>query len=159
MNQSSFEIRKVEPSEAPVLTQLAHLAKAYWGYSPEFMAACDETLSFNADDLNNERYAFRVGTENGTIRSFYTLDKESEADGSIEMSALFVEPTALGRGFGRRLFEHSVELARKFGAKNMMIHSDPYAEEFYIKMGAVNVGTIASDSIENRELPLLQFNL
>lgn len=159
MNKPVFEIRKAEPSEAPVLSQLAHLAKAFWGYSSEFMAAFDEELSYNVDDLNNDRYTFRVGTEDGNIRGFYALDLDTGSDDSVEMIALFVEPTALGRGMGRRLFEHSVQRARKSGAKIMMIHSDPYAEKFYLKMNAKNVGTVPSGSIEGRELPLMEYAL
>lgn len=159
MHESVFEIRKAEPSEAPSLSQLAHLAKAFWGYSSEFMEAFDEELSYNVDDLNNERYAFRVGTEDGNIRGFYALDLEAGSDNLVEMIALFVEPTALGRGMGRRLFEHSVERARESGARTMMIHSDPYAEKFYLKMNAKTVGSIPSGSIEGRELPLMEYQL
>ena len=159
MSQVDFEIREVETSEAQKLTQLAHLAKAYWGYSPMFMQAFDNELTISAEDLNNDRYLFQVGTCDGTICSFYTLDKESDEDGSIEMSALFVEPTAIGKGLGKRLFEHAVQLAKKLGASSMMIHSDPYAEKFYIKMGAVKVKDIPSRSLENRDIPLLKFDL
>ncbi len=159
MNQLEFEVREVDPSEAPQLTQLAHLAKAYWGYSPGFMEAFDDELTISADDLNNDRYVFRVGTCNGKICSFYTLDKESETDGSIEMSALFVEPTAIGKGLGQRLFEHSVQEAKNLGASIMMIHSDPYAEKFYTKMGAEKVQDVPSRSVDDRTIPLLKYEL
>lgn len=159
MSESDFEVREVNPSEAGQLSQLAHLAKAYWGYPPDFMEAFDEELTFEAADLENERYVFRVGTRNGRICSFYALDRESEPDGSIEMNALFVEPTEIGKGLGKRLFEHAVEEARRLGADSMMIHSDPYAEKFYLKMGAVKVGDIPSRSLEGREIPLLKYEL
>lgn len=157
MGDNKFKIRKVESSESPQLTQLAHLAKAYWGYSPEFMLAFDEELTFNTEDLDDEHAMFRVGTFDGRICSFYALRFEGE--NQLEMTALFVEPTMLGKGLGSRLFEHAVKKARKRGAKKMMIHSDPYAEKFYIKMGAVNVGNVPSRSVEDREIPLLEYIL
>jgi GNAT superfamily N-acetyltransferase len=157
MNQSEFEVREVEPSEARQLTQLAHLAKAYWGYSPQFMAAFDDELTIKPDDLKNERFLFRVGTCNGKICSFYALDRESEPKNTVEMTALFVEPTAIGKGYGKHLFEHSVELAKSLGVSSMMIHSDPYAEKFYTKMGAMKLKDIASRSVEGREIPLLEY--
>lgn len=159
MSQVDFEIRKVDASEAQKLTQLAHLAKAYWGYSPKFMDAFDDELTIKAEDLDNDRYLFRVGTCDGSICSFYALDLESEADDSIEMSALFVEPTAIGKGLGQRLFEHAVQKARALGASHMMIHSDPYAEKFYTKMGATKIKDIPSRSVEGRDIPLLKFDL
>jgi GNAT superfamily N-acetyltransferase len=158
MSQVDFVVREVDPAEAQQLTQLAHLAKAYWGYSPKFMDAFDDELTFKADDLKNDRYLFRVGTCDGTICSFYALDRESESDDSIEMTALFVEPTAIGKGLGKRLFEHAVEEAKNLGAANMMIHSDPYAEKFYTKMGAVKIKDIPSRSMEGRQIPLLKFD-
>lgn len=157
MGDNSFKIRRVESSESSQLTQLAHLAKAYWGYSPEFMLAFDAELTFQAADLDDEHAIFRVGTFDGRICSFYAL--RLEADNQLEMTALFVEPTMLGKGLGRRLFEHAVKKARKRGAKNILIHSDPYAEKFYLKMGAVNIGNVASRSVEDREIPLLEYTL
>ena len=159
MSQVDFEVREVDPSEAQQLTQLAHLAKAYWGYSPKFMEAFDDELTINADDLINDRYLFRVGTCDGRICSFYALDMESEPDDSVEMNALFVEPTAIGKGLGQRLFEHAAQKARALGASHMMIHSDPYAEKFYTKMGATKVKDVPSRSVEGRDIPLLQFDL
>lgn len=159
MSQVDFEVREVDASEAQQLTQLAHLAKAYWGYSPRFMEAFDDELTIKDEDLGNDRYLFRVGTCDGKICGFYTLDRESEADGSIEMSALFVEPTAIGKGLGKRLFDHAVQQAKSQGASSMMIHSDPYAEKFYTKMGAMKVRDIPSRSVEDRDIPLLKYEL
>ena len=157
MDDDKFEIRRVEPSESSQLSQLAHLAKAYWGYSPEFMLAFDEELTFNEDDLSDEKSLFRVGTFEGKICAFYALRFDLGTE--VEMTALFVAPTMLGRGMGRRLFEHAVEQARQRGAHKMMIHSDPYAEKFYIKMGAVKIGDVPSRSVEDREIPLLEYVL
>lgn len=157
MDDSKFKIRKVDSSESPQLTQLAHLAKAYWGYSPEFMLAFDAELTFNSEDLDDEYAMFRVGTFDQRICSFYAL--RFEADNQVEMTALFVEPTMVGKGLGRHLFEHAVKKARKRGAKKMVIHSDPYAEKFYTKMGAINIGNVTSRSVEGREIPLLEYAL
>lgn len=157
MDNDKFEIRRVEASESSQLTQLAHLAKSYWGYSPEFMLAFDEELTFHEEDLSDEKTLFRVGTFEGEICAFYAL--RFDLGNEVEMTALFVAPTMLGRGMGRRLFEHAVEQARQRGAHKMMIHSDPYAEKFYIKMGAVKIGDVPSRSVEDREIPLLEYVL
>lgn len=159
MSQIEFVVREVNPSEAGQLTQLAHLAKAYWGYPPEFMDAFDEELTIRAEDLENARFLFRVGTCDGRVCSFYTLDTEAGKEDSIEMTALFVEPTEIGKGLGKLLFEHAVEEARGLGAKTMVIRSDPYAEKFYLKMGAIKIDDIPSRSLEERDIPLLQYTL
>ncbi|MEE9447301.1 MAG: GNAT family N-acetyltransferase [Arenicellales bacterium] len=157
--ETVIEVRPVLPSEAPLLSQVAHIAKAYWGYSPEFMQAFDAELTFSEADLSDEHNLFRVCTRDGNIRGFYALDLVSDSEDHVEMTALFVEPMALGSGLGSRLFADAVEEARKAGAKEMMIHSDPYAEKFYLKMGAENMGAVASRTVSEREIPLLRFVL
>lgn len=42
----------------------------------------------------------------------------------------------------------------------MKIEADPNAEDFYQRMGAIRVGTIASEVCgQRRELPLLEYRL
>ena len=41
----------------------------------------------------------------------------------------------------------------------MSIQSDPYAEGFYLAMGAVRVGELESTVTPGRMLPLLRFDL
>ena len=66
-----------------------------------------------------------------------------------------MEPDAIGRGHGRRLWCHAVALARALGAWRMRIESDPFAEPFYRAMGAERIGEAASDAIPGRLIPLL----
>lgn len=39
------------------------------------------------------------------------------------------------------------------------IHSDPHAEAFYVKMGAVRIGEIESTVFPDRKLPLMELIL
>lgn len=71
------------------------------------------------------------------------------------LEALFVDPSMIGTGVGRRLFLWSVEAARALGAARMEIASDPGAAAFYRAMGAVDAGEVASGSIPGRKLPRL----
>jgi GNAT superfamily N-acetyltransferase len=72
---------------------------------------------------------------------------------------LFVEPAAMNRGYGKRLWEHAVELAARRGFQKISIESDPYAEAFYQAMGAERVGEVTSSIKPDRKLPLLKFRL
>jgi GNAT superfamily N-acetyltransferase len=58
----------------------------------------------------------------------------------IELSRLMVEPAAIGTGRGRQLWQHAVATARRLGATVLTVDSDPNAEGFYLRMGAVTVG-------------------
>jgi len=67
---------------------------------------------------------------------------------------LWLYPRLIGRGIGRRLFEHALLTARELGFESLLIESDPNAEGFYLAMGAMRVGERRSPS--GRTLPLLR---
>jgi GNAT superfamily N-acetyltransferase len=98
----------------------------------------------------------------GRIAGFYSLREASaldDAGSEVELNHLYIEPLAIGEGFGKRLWQHACETARRLGFERMAIPADPFAESFYLRMGAVRVGEIASGSIPGRMLPLLHFSL
>ena len=48
-------------------------------------------------------------------------------------------------------------LAADEGGAGLLIPSDPFADAFYRRMGAVRIGDAPSDAIPGRRLPLLEF--
>jgi GNAT superfamily N-acetyltransferase len=60
----------------------------------------------------------------------------SLAAGEIDLHWLFIEPSVIGQGYGRCLWDHAVGRARQLGYERMVIQSDAYAEGFYLHMGA-----------------------
>lgn len=68
---------------------------------------------------------------------------------------MFVEPSAIGQGVGRLLFEHNLARGRELGFTRFRIDADPNAESFYRKMGAVRVGNAPSGSVPGGTPPQL----
>jgi GNAT superfamily N-acetyltransferase len=62
-------------------------------------------------------------------------------DGDTELDALFVEPSIQRRGIGRRLIEHSAEVARARGSKALHVVGNAHAKPFYLACGFDIVGT------------------
>ncbi|GGY24166.1 N-acetyltransferase [Streptomyces anulatus] len=149
-----MRIRAGEAVEAAALTELALRSKGHWEYDAEFLAACREELTVRPADVAARRTA--VAEEDGRILGFTTLDGEPPR-GALGM--MFVEPDAIGRGVGRRLFAHTMDEARRLGFTRLTIDADPNAEPFYRAMGAVRIGATPSGSIPGRELPLLEVAL
>jgi GNAT superfamily N-acetyltransferase len=87
---------------------------------------------------------------------FYSLDGDSP-DG--ELGNLWLDPAPIGTGLGRALWQHAIDTARVAGFTSLRIEAEPYAEGFYLAMGAVRIGTTPSGSIPGRMLPLLRFDL
>jgi GNAT superfamily N-acetyltransferase len=148
-------LRDARAGEAALLSALALRAKAVWGYSPEFMQACRDELTYAAADL--ARGGFVVAEEDCRVVGFYAL--APAVDGAAELEALFVEPGRIGHGAGRALIEHAKASAARLGACRMVIQGDPHAARFYAAAGGVRKGTRPSGSIAGRALPLFVIEL
>lgn len=136
------------------MTELALRSKGHWGYDAEFLRDCRVDLTVTPQFINSS--PVYVLEEEGRVAGFYSLSGEGA---EVELMHLFVEPWAIGRGFGRLLFRHAVEEARSLGFERMMIGSDPFALQFYEAMGARRVGEVASIVRPGRMLPLLHYSL
>ncbi|MER5357317.1 GNAT family N-acetyltransferase [Streptomyces sp. NPDC002785] len=144
----SVLIRPARVTEAEILSDLALRSKAHWGYDAEFLEACRDELTVDANEVARRRAT--VADKDGHILGFTTLEEEPPT-GVLGM--MFVEPRAIGQGIGRLLFEHTLAAARELGFAQFTIDADPNAEPFYRAMGAVRVGNVPSGSITGRVLP------
>lgn len=152
----SIALRKVDPSEAELISTLAIRSKAHWGYDDAFMASCKDELSHTAVQISAANAVYYLAEEHDEIVGFYKLE-DIEKD-VVVLDALFVDPSRIGAGVGRALLAHALNTAKQFGARCVEAQSDPNAEAFYCAMGAVVVGRTESESIPGRFLPTIQFN-
>jgi GNAT superfamily N-acetyltransferase len=152
---SGERIRRALPEEAEALSALAFRSKAHWGYSDAFMRACRGELTISPDDI--ETHPTFVAEARGEAIGFYTLERVS--DDEVELGYLFVEPSAIGRGHGRRLLEHAKQQAVGLGFRSLVIQGDPNAERFYRMAGGEQTGSRESASLPGRELPMFRIDL
>src|SRR3546814_1487804 len=85
----------------------------------------------------------RISDWSSDVCSSDLLDAGDRRD-EAEISLLFVEPAAIGRGIGRALWEHAVAKARREGLRRLKVLSDPFALGFYRAVGATLSGKIRS---------------
>jgi GrpB-like predicted nucleotidyltransferase (UPF0157 family)/GNAT superfamily N-acetyltransferase len=136
------------------LSDLALRSKARWGYDAAFLAACRAELTVEPGDVHRLRVT--VAEESPEVVGFYALGGGAPEG---ELSFFFVEPARIGTGVGRMLWEDCVAMATRIGLSRIRIESDPFAEGFYTAMGAARVGDVQSQSIPDRRLPLLSFDM
>jgi GNAT superfamily N-acetyltransferase len=150
------DIRDAHPSDAPALTQLAHRAKASWGYPPEWLARWTADLTMTPEYLTAHR-AF-VAVHEGRPAGVCVLDATAE-EATIEH--LWVAPEVQGRGIGRALVEQALAQARALGVRHVDVESDPFAEPFYLALGARRIGSVPAPmpGDPGRVLPLLEFRV
>ena len=149
-----IRVRGASPTECAALSALALRSKGHWGYDADFLDACRAELTVDAGDLDRGRFA--IAEDHGELLGFYGLDG-APPDG--ELSFFFVEPDKIGAGIGEALWQHCLVTAGGSGFERIRIESDPFAEGFYVAMGATRVGDAPSGSIPNRRLPVLIFTL
>jgi N-acetylglutamate synthase-like GNAT family acetyltransferase len=147
-------IRRARAKEAAALTALAFRSKAFWGYDKAFLEASGPDLTVE-DELVRSGRVF-VAERDRTIAGFASLGGEPPR---LELVQLFVEPDFIGSGVGRGLVDHAVAEARRLGAVELVVESDPNAEGFYGAMGGERVGTVPSIVDPERQLPLLRLKL
>lgn len=150
-------IIKASENEAEILSQLAFNSKSHWGYDSEFMDNCKSELTYSTEDILDSQNHFYKIIFNNNIAGFYRLLEISANE--IELEALFISPEFIGQSFGKKLFDHAVGLSKSLGYDSIKIQSDPYAEEFYLKMGAIKIGEEPSGSIPGRVLPLMKYEI
>ena len=153
-------IRRARPDEAVQLTALSLRSKAYWGYDAVFMAACVPSLTVTSQRLAAPgEHVFVAEDVGGTIVGYAALRPDAPDGRDAELTDLFVEPDVIGQGYGKRLWQHTIGVARSLGVQRVRIEADPFAEPFYLHLGAERVGEAPSGAIPGRLIPLLRFTL
>lgn len=137
------------------ISSLAIESKASWGYSPEEMEIFEEELTLTQSYLDNMADA-QVAIRNNQVVGYYTV-RLHELD-APELDHLFVSASRLHQGIGSKLLASSLQFAEHSGAETLMVVSDPNAEGFYKRHGAIKKGNHAS-SIAGRTIPILEFAL
>lgn len=145
----TLSIRPARAADADALTALALASKRYWGYPEHFIELWRDALTVDAAAIGAGRVHLAV--DGAGLAGFYALGDDR---GRCELDALFVAPARIGRGVGRQLFRHACERARRAGARELIIASDPNAEAFYRKQGAVRIGDTPSLP-RGRRLPVM----
>ena len=147
-------IRRARPDEADALTALAGRSKAHWGYDADFLDRVSDAMRLHADEIGRHE-VWVLESSSGTPIGYHRVIPGEPA----ELEDLWVEPSAIGSGAGRRLLAHALEVARTEGASAIEIDADPHAVGFYERMGAIRIGETPSTLIPGRVLPRMRIGL
>jgi GNAT superfamily N-acetyltransferase len=151
----NLQIRRVDPNEADVLSQIAFAAKAHWGYPERWLEIWAPQLTFTPPYFEeNESWVAVDGTRQV---GFYSLH---DKNGIAWLEDLWVLPEYIGKGIGRQLFLHASGLARERSFKTLQLEADPNAVGFYEKMGMSKIGERHSEvDGQPRVLPIMEMVL
>lgn len=145
-------IRRATPADCPGLTALMQASQAYRGRYARILEGYAITVAQVARDQ-----VFLDEACDGLL-GFYSLIR-TDCPGMLELDLMFTADTAQGRGVGRRLFAHMTHAARARGARTVRIVAHPPAEGFYLRMGALRIGTHPPSGRVSWERPLLALDV
>jgi N-acetylglutamate synthase-like GNAT family acetyltransferase len=150
------QIRRARLEEAQLLTELTMRSKAYWQYDASFLADARQELEFQPNKFLPDFHVY-VLEEDGQMLGFYSLIPTGHE--AIELHDLFVEPSCIGKGYGKQLWDHSVNLVRELGFRTLVLTADPNAEPFYARQGAIRTGERESSVRSDRKLPIMEYRI
>ena len=151
-----YEVRAVDAADAAALSALARRAKAHWGYPPEWIDAWTAELTLTPDYLRTHDgfVAISAGAPVGVCMI--------EVNGAeAELAHVWIAPDHHGRGVGRQLVDRALALARTRSVERVRVLSDPFAEPFYLRLGATRTGAEPAPmpGSPGRVLPVVEFTL
>ena len=148
------DIRRARPEEAGAIRELIARSMAHWPHPPEYLDQAVELMSLSGDDLKRDEAW--VAEREGALIGFYRISREGDI---AEIEELHLEPPVVGKGLGRRLFEHASGRARAIGATALEWSTDGYALGFYRAMGGRTIGTSPSGIAGDPPLTRMRLDL
>ena len=127
MGSAVVTVRAARAADEERLRELTFESKAHWGYDRDLVRSWADGLSFPGDC---ERW---VAEADGELLAWAGLTPP--ADGIAVLDHLWVDPAAMGRGLGSRLFRLTADRARELGAERLEWSAEPNAVGFYEKLG------------------------
>lgn len=145
-----WKIRSASSKEDEILTSIAAESEAYWGYDEEFMEIYKIIYNVTSEIIS-ENLAYVLEDE-GDIIGFYVVIQEAYLG---EVEYFYIKPRYMGKGYGRIMWEHMIDLCESFGILEIELVTSPQDKEFYINMGAVVVSEVLSQ-VNSRKIPKLR---
>ncbi len=146
--------RRAKTEESKFLSELALRSKAFWPYHPDYLVKCVDALALTEKDI--AEWPVYVAEFREEVVGFFALKHISNED---RLDHLWIDPRFIRKGIGRFLFLKAIEEAKNLGWLKFRIAAEPYALDFYSKMGTVHIGEIQSRIKPDLFLPHLEFIL
>jgi N-acetylglutamate synthase-like GNAT family acetyltransferase len=127
-------------------------SKGYWGYSQEQLEQWRSNLKFEEEYI--ARNTVKLILKDKEVIGFFAIVKGD----NDELDHLWLLPKAIGKGYGNLVFEQILSECHTLKISSFYIISDPDAEGFYLKKGALKVGEVYSEP-QKRMLPKLKFTV
>jgi predicted acetyltransferase len=139
-------------NQAELLRDILISSKGHWGHSQEQLEKWRSIVNFEESYI--ARNTVKLILNDDEVIGFFAIVK-GDADA---LDHFWLLPNSIGKGYGNLVFEQILLECKALEISRFYIISDPNAEVFYLKKGALRVGEVHSEA-QNRMLPKLLFTL
>lgn len=146
------EFSSATPVDSDLLSDIAIESKGHWGYPRETLELWRKDLRIAPAYI--DAHTVRIIRVDAEAAGFFAIKNEEEPI----LDHLWLLPRFIGKGIGALAFKEILRECRQLGIREFVIVSDPDAEGFYLRQGAVRIGEVESIP-QNRMLPKLVFRL
>jgi ribosomal protein S18 acetylase RimI-like enzyme len=129
-------IRPARLGERAALEELQRRSSMHEPMYREQLAAHPEAIELPDEQIRSG--AVRIAEQDGAIVGFVVL--LASGAGACELDGLFVEPSRMRAGIGRRLIDDAKAIARRAGAARIDVIANPQAVAFYRRVGFRTTG-------------------
>lgn len=141
-----------EAKHVELLRETLIESKGYWGYSREQLEQWRLTLIFEEEYLTHN--TIKLVMLESEVIGFFALIKGDVG----KLDHLWLLPAFIGKGYGNLVFDEILSECKAQNILELYIISDPDAEGFYLKAGALKVGQLYSEH-QKRMLPKLKLSV
>jgi GNAT superfamily N-acetyltransferase len=146
------------------LTEIAFSGKRYWNYPNEYYEIWKDELTITEEYINNN--IVKIIGNDSIIKGFYAINyiefekyvDEVYMEKGYWLDYIFIEEEFIGKGLGKIMFIDIINEIKKIGASVFYVLAEPFAEEFYVKMGCIYCRKNKS-RIENRNLSVYKYEI
>ncbi len=148
----NLNFRTAKTEDIPILNSISVQSKGHWGYPESWMEQWKDDLTIDTKMLSAQN--FLIAENENQIIGFSSIIEKPEL---YEITHLWILPTFIGKGNGKKLLEATIET---FVNKDLpiIVEADPNAEAFYKSQGFETFDKVESFP-SGRYLPVMRRSL
>ena len=156
---NKIQIRKAQPVDSDLLTEISFDAKKHWNYPDNYYDLWRDELTITKEYIH-QNIVFEALYMDFVIGFYSIIENETDfytgdifVKKGFWLEHIFIKPAYHALGIGMLLINHAKQVSRDSGITELLIFADPNAKGFYDKVGAEYLYESKS-SIPGRMIPV-----
>lgn len=151
----SLNYREIRTSDREIMKILMRAGKGYWGYPEDGLDRFMANFGNRDDSYFQNAFGFMV-EENNNVIGYYAF--KTEIDEPM-LDDFFLDTQLIGKGYGRKMWEHCIGQAKAKGWQGFSFWSDPNSRPFYEHMGAVTIDHRPMVTMPGLMAPIMRYDV